>query len=67
MGLRPRARRGGTRLTERWEFLEDGIRVFGERYGERAGEEVEQRTRAAHRGMPLTLEALRAALEREAG
>lgn len=58
---------GGTRLTERWEFLEDGIRVFGERYGERAGEEVEQRTQAAHRGMPRTLEALRTALEQQPG
>ncbi|SDF31755.1 Polyketide cyclase / dehydrase and lipid transport [Blastococcus fimeti] len=50
---------GGTRLTESWEFLPAGIAIFAERYGEAADREIADRTRAAHEGIPATLEAIR--------
>ena len=50
---------GGTRLTEAWEFLPAGQELFVERYGEDAPGQVESRTRAAHEGIPATLEAIR--------
>ena len=46
---------GGTRLTEAWEFLPAGLALFEERYGEDAPAQVAERTRAAHRGIPVTL------------
>ncbi len=53
----------GTRLTESWEFTPVGIAGFAERYGERADAEVAERTAAAHRTVPETLEAIRRAAE----
>ncbi|MEX5720482.1 SRPBCC family protein [Geodermatophilus maliterrae] len=50
---------GGTRLTESWEFLPDGLALMAERYGADAQQEVELRTRAAHEGIPATLAAIR--------
>jgi hypothetical protein len=50
---------GGTRLTESWEFLPAGLALFGERYGEDAPRQVEDRTRAAHEGIPATLAAIK--------
>ena len=50
---------GGTRLTETWEFLPAGQEVFVERYGEDAPRQVENRTRAAHAGIPVTLAAIK--------
>jgi hypothetical protein len=50
---------GGTRLTESWAFLDDGIALFHERYGEAADREIADRTRAAHEGIPPTLDAVR--------
>jgi ribosome-associated toxin RatA of RatAB toxin-antitoxin module len=50
---------GGTRLTEAWEFLPAGIDLFHERYGDAAEEQIADRTRAAHEGIPATLEAVR--------
>ncbi|MGY1732862.1 SRPBCC family protein [Geodermatophilus sp. SYSU D01045] len=50
---------GGTRLTETWEFLPAGLEFFAERYGEDAPRQVEQRTRAAHEGIPATLAAIK--------
>ncbi len=47
-----------TRLTETWEFLEAGIARFAERWGERAQEQVEERTEAARTGIPVTLAAV---------
>jgi hypothetical protein len=50
---------GGTRLTESWAFLPDGLAFMAERYGDRAQEQVEARTRAAHEGVPATLAAIK--------
>lgn len=49
----------GTRLTESWAFLPAGIAVFHERYGEAAEEQIADRTRAAHEGIPQTLDAVK--------
>jgi len=49
----------GTRLTESWEFLPAGIALFHERYGDAAGEQIADRTRAAHEGIPESLDAIR--------
>ncbi len=54
---------GGTLLTESWEFLPAGLARFAERYGAGADAEVEERTRAAHEGIPTTLAALKAIAE----
>jgi hypothetical protein len=50
---------GGTELTESWEFLPAGQQLFAERYGEDAQRQVEDRTRAAHEGIPATLAAIK--------
>ena len=54
---------GGTRLTESWEFLPAGLSRFAERYGDGAAAEVEERTRAAHAGIPATLAAIKRVAE----
>lgn len=56
----------GTRLIEVWDFLPAGLDYFAEKYGERAGEQVEDRTRAALTGIPATLTAIKAIAERSA-
>lgn len=48
-----------TRLTERWEFLPDGIAMFAEKYGDRAANKIDERTRQAHDGIPRTLAAIK--------
>ncbi|MBF4163175.1 SRPBCC family protein [Nocardioides acrostichi] len=45
----------GTTLTHTWEFLEVGREVFGQRFGDDAEAQIEDRTRAAHAGIPQTL------------
>jgi hypothetical protein len=50
---------GGTRLTETWAFLPDGLALMTERYGEGAQEQVELRVRMAHEGIPATLAAIK--------
>jgi hypothetical protein len=55
---------GGTLLTEEWEFLPAGLASFAERYGADAQAQVEDRTRAAHDGIPATLAAIKAVAER---
>jgi Polyketide cyclase / dehydrase and lipid transport len=45
----------GTRLTETWEFLPAGLELFAERYGADAQQQIEDRTKAAHEGIPATL------------
>lgn len=50
---------GGTRLTESWEFLPAGIDFFHKAYGDAAEKQIAIRTRAAHEGIPATLEAVR--------
>ena len=49
----------GTRLTESWEFLPAGLARFAERYGDEAQAQIDERTRAAHEGIPATLAAIR--------
>jgi hypothetical protein len=55
---------GGTRLTESWAFLPDGLAFMRERYGEDAEHQIEERTRAAHEGIPATLAAVKRIAER---
>ena len=50
---------GGTRLTESWEFLPAGIAFFHRAYKDAAERQIADRTRAAHEGIPVTLEAIR--------
>ena len=50
---------GGTELTESWEFLPEGQAFFAERFGDAAGEQIEERTRAAHEGIPVSLAAIK--------
>jgi len=54
---------GGTQVTESWEFLPDGIAGFRERYGPDAEAQIANRSDAAHRGIPVTLAALKQAAE----
>ena len=49
----------GTRLTETWEFLPEGLAMFADKYGDRAAGEIEDRTRHAHAGIPTTLAAIK--------
>lgn len=48
----------GTRLTESWEFLPDGLALFAERYGDDAAAQVADREAQARAGIPVTLAAL---------
>jgi hypothetical protein len=57
----------GTRLTETWEFLPAGQSMFAEKYGDRAADEIEDRTRHAHTGIPRTLAAIKQVAETGAG
>jgi hypothetical protein len=54
---------GGTQLTESREFLPDGIARFQARFGEDAQAQIANRTEAAHRGIPLTLAAIKESAE----
>lgn len=54
---------GGTRLTESWRFLPDGLAMFHDRYGDRAPAQIEERTRDAHAGIPATLRAVKGIVE----
>lgn len=56
---------GGTELTESWEFLPAGADRFAERFGDDASAQLEERTQAAHRGIPATLAALKRIAEAE--
>jgi hypothetical protein len=49
----------GTVLTESWEFLPGGFVRFAERYGGDAPAQIAERTEAAHRGIPITLAAIK--------
>ncbi|QIX25566.1 SRPBCC family protein [Nocardioides sp. JQ2195] len=50
---------GTSLLTESWEFTTTGQEFFVERYGEEAPPQVENRTAAAHEGIPATLAAIK--------
>jgi hypothetical protein len=54
---------GGTELTESWEFTPAGLAFFQERYGDKAAEVADARTKAAHEGIPATLAAIKQSLE----
>ena len=54
---------GGTTLTESWEFLDEGIAMFHEKYGEDAAAEIAERTRLALDGIPRTLAAIKRVVE----
>ncbi len=54
---------GGTKVTESWEFLPDGIIRFHNRFGDDAEAQIADRTTAARQGIPRTLAALKEAAE----
>ncbi|HEY2831101.1 MAG TPA: SRPBCC family protein [Sporichthyaceae bacterium] len=49
----------GTRLTEAWEFLPNGIKLFHDRYPDDAEAQIAARTELAHRGISETLAAMK--------
>jgi hypothetical protein len=49
----------GTTLTEHWAFLDAGLQFFAEKFGDDAETQIEDRTRAAHAGIPQTLAAIK--------
>jgi hypothetical protein len=49
----------GTRLTEAWEFLPNGIKLFHDRFGDDAEAQIANRTDHAHRSIPATLAAMK--------
>ncbi|MDO9378521.1 MAG: SRPBCC family protein [Nocardioidaceae bacterium] len=49
----------GTRLTESWEFLPEGMAMFEEKYGDRSAVEIDDRTRQAQDGIPRTIAAIK--------
>lgn len=53
----------GTELTESWVFTAKGQNVFVERYGDSAPHEIAARTAAAQEGIPITLAAIKRAIE----
>lgn len=55
----------GTQLTESWEFLPGGIARFEDRYGADAQGQIANRTEEAHRGIPITLAAMKRIAESE--
>ncbi len=56
---------GGTEVTESWEFLPGGIKMFNDHFGENAQKEIDSRKEAAHSGIPATLAALKKSAESE--
>jgi hypothetical protein len=54
---------GGTEVTESWEFLPGGIARFHDRYGDDAQAQIADRTEAAHKGIPVTLAAIKKTAE----
>jgi hypothetical protein len=50
---------GGTRPTEQWEFLPNGIALFRERFGDDADAQIANRTELAHQGISTTLAAMK--------
>jgi len=53
----------GTRLTESWQFLPDGVAMFHERWGDDGPAQIMERTRQAHEGIPATLGAVKRLVE----
>ena len=50
---------GGTRLTESWEFLPGGAKMFEERFGADAEAQIANRLELAQKGIPATLAAIK--------
>jgi len=57
------ALREGTRVTELWNFLPEGIAMFEGKFGADAQTQIALRTRAAHDGIPVTLGAIKRTAE----
>jgi hypothetical protein len=55
---------GGTRLTESWAFLPNGIELFRDRYGSDADAQIANRTNLAHQGISATLATMKRLAER---
>jgi len=53
----------GTRVTESWEVLPDGVARFTDRFGEQAQAQLANRYEAARTGIPATLAALKRVAE----
>ena len=53
----------GTRVTESWNFLPEGIAMFEGKFGADAQTQIALRTRAAHEGIPVTLAAFKRTAE----
>jgi hypothetical protein len=53
----------GTRLTESWAFLPNGIALFRDRYGDDADAQIANRTDLARRGISQTLLTMKGMLE----
>ena len=56
---------GGCTLTESWAVLPAGVAGFAERYGDQAEAQLAERSAAAHRGIPITLAAIKRTAEAE--
>jgi hypothetical protein len=54
---------GGTKVTESWHFLPEGIEFFRDRFGDKAQEQIDNREQAARTGIPATLAAIKKAAE----
>jgi hypothetical protein len=54
---------GGTELTETWEFRNDGIEFFHEKYGDEAQSQIQDRVDAAHSGISATLARIKDVVE----
>lgn len=54
---------GGTRLTESWEFLPEGIAMFEQRFSSDAPAQIADRAESARRTIPLTLAAIQRAAQ----
>jgi hypothetical protein len=54
---------GGTRLTESWEFLPNGIALFHDRYGADADAQIANRIEMAHSGISATLATMKRLVE----
>jgi len=50
---------GGTEVTESWELLPAGVAMFKDRFGADAQAQIDDRTKAAHDGIPATLAAIK--------
>lgn len=55
---------GGTKLTESWEFTATGLEFFVSRFGDDAPGAIEHATKAAHEGIPATLQAIKGIAEK---